>query len=108
MKTYLCLLLVAFLCVDWAQTNKLPRICELDDKDHDFLITCVKEKSETEVMTKLTAVMKALHCGEDMKCGIKKACTEFQGSLVKVGQGIFLNEDVLKIRELFTSCLDKQ
>uniref|UniRef100_A0A224YNZ9 Microplusin n=1 Tax=Rhipicephalus zambeziensis TaxID=60191 RepID=A0A224YNZ9_9ACAR len=107
MKTFSCLVLVTFLCIHWAQAHELPRTCKLDDNARNVLITCVKETSGTEIMTKLTAVVKGLRCGEDMECGIKKACKEFRGSLEKVGQGIFQKDDVPKIRQLFTACLDK-
>ncbi|KAH7982277.1 uncharacterized protein LOC119391689 [Rhipicephalus sanguineus] len=107
MKTFSCFLLVAFLCIDWAQSTELPRTCKLDDNARKVLIACVKETSGNEMMTKINAIGKTLNCGEDMECGIKKACTEFQGSLEKVGKGILQEEDVPKVRQIFNACLDK-
>ncbi|XP_054919028.1 uncharacterized protein [Dermacentor andersoni] len=108
MKTTLsCFLLVAFLSIVGAQPSQLPRSCRLDDNGLKALISCIKEESGTEVTTKLNAIGKVLHCGEDLECGIKKVCTEFNGSLEKGAQGALPKEDLEKIREIFNVCLDK-
>ncbi|XP_037570742.1 uncharacterized protein LOC119452860 [Dermacentor silvarum] len=108
MKTFSCFLLVAFLGIVWAHPSQLPRSCSLDDNGVKALVSCIKEKSGTEMTTKLNAVGKVLHCGEDVECGIKKVCTEFNGSLEQGAQGVLLKEDLEKIRQIFNVCLDKQ
>lgn len=56
--------------------------CKLDDKGLKKVVTCVKEKVGEEILGKLNAVVKDLHC-DDFECAIKKVCTEHHGDLEK-------------------------
>ncbi|XP_049516965.1 uncharacterized protein LOC125942743 [Dermacentor silvarum] len=108
MKTLSCVLLVAFLGIVWTHPSGRPKTCRLDDNAVKTLVSCINETSGTETMTKLNAVVKFLDCGEDVECGIKKVCTEFDGSMGKAAQAVFKEEDLEKIRQIFDACLDKQ